>query len=85
MLITFEAQNQVTLPEEIIGRLGLKPGDQLEIAEQNGMIQLIPVAVYPSAYIEALQTEGDNVQERIAARKQPVFHTSNELLEALEK
>jgi len=84
VLITLEAQNQVTIPDEIISRLGLQPGDQLEIVENGGMIQLIPVAVYPAAYAEALQTEIDNVKERIDTRKQPVFHTPNELLEALE-
>ena len=84
MLITLEAENQVTIPEEIISRLGLQPGDQLEIVENGGMIQLIPVTVYPAAYAEALQTEIDNVKERIEARKQPVFHTPNELLEAVE-
>lgn len=84
MLITLEAENQVTIPEEIISRLGLHPGDRFEIAMQNGMIQLVPVAVYPAAAVDTLQAEADKVKEHIVAGTQPVFHTPNELLEALE-
>ena len=85
MLITLEAENQVTIPEEIISRLGLHPGDRFEIAMQNGMIQLVPVAVYPSAVVDVLQAEVGKAKEYIAAGKQSIFHTPNELLEALEK
>lgn len=85
MLITLEAQNQVTIPDEIISRLRLQSGDQFEVVTQNGMIQLVPVAVYTSAAVDVLQAEVGKAKEHIAAGKQPIFHTPNELLEVLEK
>ena len=51
------AKSQITIPGAIVNRLGLREGDQLEVMEKDGIIQLIPVAVYPKSYIEQLQAE----------------------------
>ena len=57
MLTQVRAKSQITIPGVIVNRLGLREGDQLEVTEKDGVIQLVPVAVYPKSYIEQLQAE----------------------------
>ena len=45
MLAELRAKSQVTIPKEVVTRLGIKEGDKLEITEKDGVIQLIPVVV----------------------------------------
>ena len=41
MLAELRAKSQVTIPKEVVARLGIKEGDKLEITEKDGVIQLI--------------------------------------------
>ncbi len=47
MLTELRAKSQITIPKELVTKLGIKEGDKLEIIEKNGVIQMIPVVVYP--------------------------------------
>ena len=85
MLATLRKRSQITLPSEIVTRLGLSEGDQLDIIEKDGVIILLPMAVYPSKYIYELKKEVGDIKEKIASGEQPVFDTVDELFEALEK
>jgi AbrB family looped-hinge helix DNA binding protein len=38
-----DSQIQVTLPKELVDRLNLSEGDELELYEKDGMICIVPV------------------------------------------
>ena len=59
-------------------------GDKLEIVEKDGVIELMPVAVYPKKYLDELRSEINEAKAKIAAGEQPVFDTVDALFEALD-
>ena len=85
MIATLRKKYQITLPSEIVTKLGLSEGDQLDIKEENGTIMLFPMAVYPTKYIEDLKKEVSEIKAKIASGEQPVFDTVDELFDSLEK
>ena len=54
MLIEMRARSQITLPHEIIKRLGIGEGDKFEVMERDGGVFLCPVVVYPKAKLEQI-------------------------------
>lgn len=49
MLAELRQKSQITIPKEIIVKLGLSEGDKLDIFEQDGTICMMPVVVYPKS------------------------------------
>lgn len=47
MLAEIRGRSQITIPAEIIKKLGISEGDKFEIMERDGGIFLCPVVVYP--------------------------------------
>ena len=47
MLAELRGRSQITIPAEIIKKLGISEGDKFEIVEKDGGIFLCPVVVYP--------------------------------------
>lgn len=47
MLAEIRGRSQITIPAEIIKKLGITEGDKFEIMEKDGGIFLCPVVVYP--------------------------------------
>lgn len=47
MLAEIRGRSQITIPAEIIKKLGIVEGDKFEIMEKDGGIFLCPVVVYP--------------------------------------
>lgn len=47
MLAEIRGRSQITIPAEIIKRLGINEGDKFDIIEKDGGIFLCPVVVYP--------------------------------------
>ena len=47
MLTELRTKSQITIPKDIVMKMGLREGDKLEIVEKDGVIELMPVAVYP--------------------------------------
>ena len=84
MLAELRQKSQVTIPKEIITKLGLSEGDKLDIFEKDGSICIIPVAVYPKKYLEDLKEEISDVKAKIASGQQPVFDNVDALFEKLE-
>ena len=84
MLAELRTKSQITLPKSIVSSLGLEEGDKLEIYEQDGMICMVPVTVYPKSYICDLKEELAVLKEDIRSGKQPVFSSIDALLEQLE-
>ncbi|MGN1317575.1 MAG: AbrB/MazE/SpoVT family DNA-binding domain-containing protein [Lachnospirales bacterium] len=84
MLAELRQKSQITIPKEIIVKLGLNEGDKLDIFEKDGAIHIMPVVVYPKKYIDELQSEINEVKAKIKAGEQPVFDNVDSLFEQLE-
>ncbi|MCI9194690.1 MAG: AbrB/MazE/SpoVT family DNA-binding domain-containing protein [Angelakisella sp.] len=85
MLAELRQKSQITIPKEIVEKLGLSEGDKLDIRELDGTIYLLPVVVYPKKYLQELQKEIAEVKEKLAAGEQPVFDSVDALFQYLEK
>ena len=85
MLAELRVKSQITIPKEIITRLGLSEGDKLDIFEKDGMICLMPVVVYPKKYVEELRSEISQVKEHLSKGEQPVFDSVDALFANLEE
>lgn len=84
MLAELRQKAQVTIPKEIIVKLGLSEGDKLDIFEKDGSICIMPVAVYPKKYLDELQQEIEEIKAKIASGEQPVFDSVDALFDKLE-
>lgn len=84
MLAELRPKSQITIPKEIVVKLGLSEGDQLDIFERDGAIYMLPVAVYPKKYLEELRGELDEVKAKLASGEQPVFDSVDALFAKLE-
>ena len=47
MLTELRTKSQITIPKDIVMKMGLREGDNLEIVEKDADIELLPVAEYP--------------------------------------
>lgn len=54
MLAEIRGRSQITIPADIIKKLGISEGDKFEGMERDGGIFLCPVVVYPKDKIEKL-------------------------------
>ena len=84
MLTVLRSKSQITIPSAIVASMGLKEGDQLDISEVDGVIRMIPVVVYPKAYVNELQNEISMLKECISEGKHPVFDNIDALFDQLE-
>lgn len=84
MLAELRQKSQITIPKEIIVKLGLSEGDKLDIFERDGTICMLPVVVYPKKYLDELCGELGEVKARIASGEQPVFDSVDALFAKLE-
>ena len=84
MLTELRQKSQITIPKEIIVKLGLSEGDKLDIFEKDGSICIMPVAVYPKKYLDELREEISDVKAKIALGEQPVFDSVDALFDKLE-
>lgn len=84
MLAELRQKSQVTIPKEIIVKLGLSEGDKLEISERDGFICITPVVVYPKKYLNELRDEIDDIKAKIASGEQPIFDSVEALFDKLE-
>ena len=84
MIAELRQKSQVTIPKEIVAKLGLSEGDKLDIFEQDGSICIMPVAVYTKKYLEELKEDISDVKAKIASGEQPVFDSVDALFDKLE-
>jgi AbrB family looped-hinge helix DNA binding protein len=85
MLAELRVKSQITIPKELVERLGLSEGDKLEIFEKEGLICIMPVTVYPKKYLAELREEIEEVKARIASGEQSVFDNVDALFARLER
>jgi AbrB family looped-hinge helix DNA binding protein len=84
MLAELRQKSQITIPKEIIVKLGLTEGDKLDIFEKDGTICIMPVIVYPKNYLNELREEIVDLKAKIASGQHPVFDNVDALFEKLE-
>lgn len=84
MLTELRQKSQITIPKEIIVKLGLSEGDKLDIFEKDGSICIMPVVVYPKKYLDELREEIDDVKSKIISGEQPVFDSVDAMFNKLE-
>jgi len=85
MLAEFRTKSQITIPKKVVDKLGLAEGDKLEVYEENGMICIMPVVVYPKKYLDELRGEIEAAKEKIGSGEQPVFDTVDAMFAKLEE
>lgn len=85
MLAELRTKSQITIPKDIITKLGLSEGDKLEITEKEGVISIIPVVVYPKNYVDSLRKEVSDVKKKMKSGEVPVFDNLDLLFEKLEE
>ena len=84
MLVELRQGAQVTIPKEIIVKMGLSEGDKLDIFEKGGSICIMPVSIYPEKYLDDLKEEIQEVKVKIASGEQPVFDNVNAVFDKLD-
>ena len=84
MLVELRTKSQVTIPKKLVTKLGIKEGDKFEITEKDGVIQLIPIIVYPKKLIEELREEIKEVKAKVASGTQPTFDDIDSMIDELE-
>lgn len=83
MVTILRAKSQITLPKDVVNKLGLQTRDHLDIYEKNGVIHLVPVSVYPKEYIKELNEEITTIKGDIKDGKQPTFDNVDSLMKKL--
>ena len=69
MLAELRSRSQLTIPAEIIKKLGAKEGDKFEVIEKDGGIFLCPVVVYPKNKLEEIAKIIKDSEDDIVNRK----------------
>ena len=85
MMAELRTKSQITIPKGIVSKLGLAQGDKFDVFEQDGVIHLVPVAVYPKQYVDELEKEVAVVRARLKDGTQPKFSSVGDMMNALEK
>ena len=85
MMAELRAKSQITIPKELVDRLGLSEGDKMEVFERDGVICMMPVAIYPKKVLEELRNEIEQTKAKIACGEQPVFDSIDALFTRLEE
>lgn len=83
-------KNQITIPAEVVKRLGLKAGDYLEVEVRDDTLQLVPQRLIPRDQAwywtkewQAMEREAD---EAIASGDlSPVFETAEDAIRYLDR
>ena len=85
ILAELREKSQITIPEELVEKLGLYEGDKLEVFEQDGLICIMPVVVYPQKYLDEIQEEIEIINAKIASGEQPIFDNIDDMIAKLEE
>jgi len=84
MIAELRPKSQITIPKQLVNSLGLSPGDKLEIFENNGMICIMPVVVYPKGYVDKILEDVEIIRQNVSVGHQPVFNDIDDLIASLE-
>jgi len=84
MILELRKKSQITIPKDIVVKLGLAEGDKLEVFEENGMIYMSPVSVYPKRYIQEFKKQINIEKEKIESGQKPSFEGIEKIIEQLQ-
>jgi len=84
MVTELRAKSQITIPKQIISKLGLSEGDKLEIDEKDGAITIVPVVVYTKKDIADLQRKVDDLRRSLKSGQKPELGELEALLNKLD-
>lgn len=84
MLTEFRKKSQITIPKDVVVKLGLKEGDKLEITERDGTIRIIPVVVYSKKRLVELKKEIVDVKAKIKLNDHLIFDNVDDLFKQLD-
>ena len=78
MRAEIRGRSQITIPAEIIKKLGISEGDKFEIIEKDGGIFLCPVVVYPKEKIMKIakiikESETDDKAQKVFDSVEDMF------------
>lgn len=78
MLAEIRGRSQITIPAEIIRKLGITEGDKFDIIEKDGGIFLCPVVVYPKDKIAKIakiikKTETETLNQEAFSSVEDLF------------
>ena len=59
-------------------------GGKLEITEKDGVIQIMPVVVYPKRYLDELKQEITDIKNKIDTGDRPIFDNVEALFQQLD-
>ena len=85
MMAELRTKSQITIPKGIVSRLGLAQGDKFDVFERDGVIHLVPVAVYPKQYVDELEKEVAVVRARLKDGTQPKYSSVDAMMNVLEE
>jgi len=87
-LCEFKDRSQVTIPKKLVNKLGLQPGDIVEIKEEDGVLFLTPSFVVPKSqswfFSKKWQEEEKEVDESLKAGKGIKASNKEELFKILD-
>ncbi len=63
MLVELRSRSQITIPADILKKIGASEGDIFEVVEKDGGILLLPVVVYPKDKMERIAKLVKEVEE----------------------
>lgn len=69
MLAEIRGRSQITIPAEIIKKLGISEGDKFEVMEKDGGIFLCPVVVYPKKKLTQIAKLLKEAEDDLANQK----------------
>ncbi len=69
MLAEIRGRSQITIPAEIIKKLGISEGDKFDIVEKDGGIFLCPVIVYPKDKLLKIAKLIKNSESELSAQE----------------
>ena len=84
MVTELRAKSQITIPKQIISKLGLPEGDKLDIDEKDGAITIVPVVVYSKQEIENVRVKIAEMRKNIKNLKPAQLIELDELLKKLD-
>jgi AbrB family looped-hinge helix DNA binding protein len=80
MLVEMRGRSQITLPVEIVKKLGISEGDQFEVMERDGGVFLCPVVVYPKAKLAQIA----KIIKEHKANPSAVYESVEDMFKALD-
>ncbi len=85
MIVELRQKSQITVPSELVKELSLNTGDRFEAVVKDGVLMLVPVAVYPKAYVEGLVKDIAILRKQISSGQKRHFHDVEAMLDSLDK